>query len=204
MLYHFTSSASLLGIVKDKALFATHIEFLNDTGEHRHGVEIFQEVLAEFLATPGRPNSEIEFVSYIKRHVDMARHEGPLMFLTSFAGSKSLAMFRMYCAPNDGYCLGVSRERLSLLAEDQGFELLKCIYHEEEQSQIARELIELQLQEFRTVLDERNRKKARGEPVPSPPERFYTNQVINFTRTLARSYFPLANIVRSKKSMNGA
>ena len=43
ILYHYTSPAGLLGIVKSRSLWASGIHYLNDSSEYRHAVGVLQD-----------------------------------------------------------------------------------------------------------------------------------------------------------------
>ena len=44
-LFHYTSMEGLRGVVAGKTLWATNIEFLNDTSEFRHGEEVLKRII---------------------------------------------------------------------------------------------------------------------------------------------------------------
>ncbi len=49
ILYHFTNQQGLLGIVENKEIWATQIQYLNDTSEYRYTLELAQRELEENL-----------------------------------------------------------------------------------------------------------------------------------------------------------
>lgn len=46
-IWHYTSSHGLLGIVQQRALWASHIAFLNDTEEFRHVISVLEQSALE-------------------------------------------------------------------------------------------------------------------------------------------------------------
>jgi hypothetical protein len=66
-LFHFTSSNSLIGIVEKRALFSTHIAFMNDLGERRYGLDIVRSVVRRMLEVSNISIHEKEFLNDIKR-----------------------------------------------------------------------------------------------------------------------------------------
>ena len=54
-LYHYTDSNGLLGIIKNRALWATHFQYLNDSSEFIYAHGLMKEVVAN--AAEGAPGS---------------------------------------------------------------------------------------------------------------------------------------------------
>jgi hypothetical protein len=46
LLFHYTTSSGLIGILQSGCLWATDVRFLNDTSEGQHGREVIEEALA--------------------------------------------------------------------------------------------------------------------------------------------------------------
>jgi hypothetical protein len=145
MLYHFTSSEGLIGIVECEALYATDLAYLNDTEERRHGIRVFERVMDR--AKADIVEKEHKALQGLLRRINLAAEAQA--FVASFAGQKSLAMYRMYCPPNDGYSLGIPGGRLDGMAKANGFLLHPCIYNLQIQERICEELIDSFIKGFR-------------------------------------------------------
>ena len=141
-LYHFTSLNGLIGIATDQALFSTHIAYLNDTAERLYGMEIISRALAAIRQQDSLVISEREFLDQVVSYIKLPIGPGLQTFVTSFAKTESLAMYRMYCPPDEGHALRVTGHRLSLMASRQNFALQPCIYGATEQQQVAQELVQ--------------------------------------------------------------
>jgi hypothetical protein len=147
-LYHYASNAAMIGIAEAGSVYATHIHFLNDTGEMRYGrVLLFDEI--DMIVKGLTSDDERDFVEQIRNNVAFYSEISPA-FLTSFCDDLSLAMFRMYCLPDEGFALGIDGPELRGLAKGQLGELSPCSYCESEQRAICRELIEGMLDLYRS------------------------------------------------------
>lgn len=147
-LYHYASNAAMIGIADVGAVFATHIHFLNDTSELRYGRALLFDEMDTIIGGL-TSDDERDFVQHIRNYVAFYSELSPA-FLTSFCDDLSLAMFRMYCRPDEGFALGVNGPELRGLAKGKLGELSPCTYSEAEQRAICRELIEGFLDLYRT------------------------------------------------------
>ena len=187
-LYHFTSTAGLIGIANDEALFSTHIAYLNDTAERHHAMGIVVEAITARKNREDLPH-EREFFRQALGFTSTRRAYAPRTFVTSFAETESLAMYRMYCLPDEGYAIGVPGDRLSLMAERQKFELYPCIYDVDEQRQIADELVESILTDFRRENEKKEElKRSRGTP---PMSLWFNGMLIPWAGELWSNFAPL-------------
>ena len=48
LVYHYTTAEGLKGIIENRCIWATNVNFLNDVSEYHHGVEIVREEIKEF------------------------------------------------------------------------------------------------------------------------------------------------------------
>jgi hypothetical protein len=55
VLYHYTTQQGILGIIRDKEIWASHTQYLNDVREFRHALDVREELPAMIKAqTPAR------------------------------------------------------------------------------------------------------------------------------------------------------
>jgi hypothetical protein len=54
-LYHYTSQAGLIGIVKSMKLWATSIRYLNDSREYNHDRDLLLSVIDDTMRTVSEP-----------------------------------------------------------------------------------------------------------------------------------------------------
>ena len=102
-LFHYTSPAGLHGILSSQCLWATHIDYLNDTQEYRYLAEIVREVEEEGLLK--------EFDKRILRFLWLAIGkevgELPNVYVCCFCESDNLlSQWRAYGSGAAGYSLG--------------------------------------------------------------------------------------------------
>ncbi len=52
LLYHYTTQKGLLGILHERCIWATHIRYLNDASEFKHGVEMVAQSVLKINIDP--------------------------------------------------------------------------------------------------------------------------------------------------------
>lgn len=166
LLYHYTTQYGLLGILKQRCIWATHIRYLNDTSE---GNIVSQVVFEEFS---GRYNN-VPLLQILGMSTDKAASvtepvdedtlgQGTTMaswitsqnvFVSSFSeNGDSLSQWRAYSERSGGYSIGFRPEYLRAVGErflngrsDRFFQgsdtLVRCIYCDEEEERSLREEI---------------------------------------------------------------
>jgi len=147
MLYHYTKVEGLHGILKDNAIHATHIRYLNDTSEFDHGLKLAWKWLKGHIdqyipreETKGTQEAIERVFKNLESWVnDPNSYNGFFNFKTftpyfcSFSQKKNLlSQWRAYCA-DGGYALGFSNEGLKQclkkLDVSANCSLEKCIYN---------------------------------------------------------------------------
>lgn len=116
VIYHYTTISGLKGIIENKNIWATNINYLNDWREFREFVTPFLErfqdqTTHQFLDNIFRMNSK-------------------LVYVCSFSAKKDdLSQWRGYSPRANGFSIGFNRSKLrNLLPEGELFELKKCEY----------------------------------------------------------------------------
>jgi hypothetical protein len=132
ILYHYTNSAGLLGIIKSKTLWATHVRFLNDESEVRYSRKLLGTVVERFEREyEGNTHAEAVF-SLVGLLVDSPT--SPDTFAASMcANGDLLSQWRGYGGQGGGYAVGFHRERLNRVAHPQSFEFAQVMYSVSEQ-----------------------------------------------------------------------
>ena len=122
LLYHYTDQKGLLGIIRDKCIWATHLRYLNDTSE---GKIVFPVVLDELNS---RVNSDAMMLSFgmqpLKRSGKIECEDEEILsqgvamlswvtsqdvFVTSFSEKGNLlSQWRAYSGGSGGYSIGFS------------------------------------------------------------------------------------------------
>ncbi len=166
LLYHYTTQHGLLGILKHKCIWATHIRYLNDTSE---GNIVSQVVFEEFS---GRYNTAPLFqmlgiatdkATGVVESVDEdTLGQGTTMaswvtsqnvFVSSFSeNGDSLSQWRAYSERSGGYSIGFRPEYLRAVGERflssrpdrfsrASDTLIRCIYYDEEEERSLKDEI---------------------------------------------------------------
>ena len=110
LIYHYTNQSGLLGILKKKQIWASHIRFLNDTKEYFAGRFFIQRIVA-LMKEPEQADDEITSMVG-KLLVDLDSFD---IYTASFSGSDRgdcLDLWRAYARTLPGYCIGFSAELL--------------------------------------------------------------------------------------------
>jgi hypothetical protein len=139
-LFHFTDPRGLLGIVKQK-LWASSADFLNDSSEPRHALDVLQESLREVVQKvhPGSAaaNALDDCWAWAMKEYEQ---NGPHVYVFCLSEHDDLlSQWRGYGAQGSGYAIGFSGSQLSrLLRADQGQYLLKVVYDRQDQKKEAK------------------------------------------------------------------
>ena len=146
VLYHYTTQQGLLGITRDREIFATSIRYVNDAAEIVHGLDLADDEIQDLQDTVrAGPRSEesktrerrLESLWDLLDDMD----EGQI-FVCSFSEEGDLlSQWRAYSSNTGGISLGFNTTVLKRVALSQGFDLQKCIYDEGEQKRILRRLV---------------------------------------------------------------
>lgn len=147
LIYHYTSQAGLLGIVKSKCMWATNVHYQNDAKEFQHALEVSKGVI-ENLRNGDPPAEEERLLRAMKQTLNSISSIN--IFVCSFSEHKDmLSQWRGYCPRGNGFSIGLDYAQLKPLVEAQGFRFVPCVYAPHEQHQLITELINDVQAEFR-------------------------------------------------------
>ena len=125
-----------MGIFREKELWATNINHLNDASELRHAMSLLLTEVESRLRNPGLdPESQRIW----NDHLDGWRRYPPESdsAVVSFStNGDQLSQWRAYCPRGNGYSLGFSLADLSYARKAAGALLVKCIYDQTEQREL--------------------------------------------------------------------
>lgn len=148
-LYHYTSISGLMGMVADRAVWAGHAYYLNDTKEIVHAVDGITQKLKQYIDPLG---GDDEFVEQLLEWLKSFRHNPYHIFVFSLSEERSLlSQWRSYTPHGKGVSLGFSAETLNHLLTRQGFRLAKCLYSRDEQDQLLSSFMEMLFASFHQV-----------------------------------------------------
>lgn len=134
ILHHYTSGHGIQGIVGTDSIWATRIQYMNDSKEFFHAIELASNRL---LNMEQNNDDKIfkQFCQHVKNILDSA--SGLTIYVACFSEIQdSLSQWRGYCPPNFGYSIGFNGERLKTIGQEQDFELRACIYDSQEKNQL--------------------------------------------------------------------
>lgn len=141
VLYHYTSQQGLLGILRDRQIWASKIQYLNDTQELRLALDLARRSLegSRQIARKGEEDWEVE-----EMLEDLGGVENVNICVASFSEEKDqLSQWRAYGGQH-GYALGFKPKSL-FRVEWRSFSLMRCEYRPDEQTAIMKELVEHKL-----------------------------------------------------------
>lgn len=156
-LYHYTSTAGLLGIVESGSLWATDLAYLNDRREMTHGLELIRNAI---LATDGGRWTADDAELVLNR----LRELPPVMrvMVACFCdGGDLLGQWRGY-GRSAGYAIGVDTQALEAVFHGEEFDaspFLPVIYDTEVSTEFAQAAAEALMAAFSTYLE-----AAKAEP----------------------------------------
>jgi hypothetical protein len=118
ILYHYTSSSGLMGIIKNNNIWATKTTYLNDSSE----IKLALDFIREEIKVQKRKNDKEK---YIFGYEDMLSAldgiENVNVSVVSFSTyGDQLSQWRGYSKVGDGYSLGFNGETLKTQVESQG------------------------------------------------------------------------------------
>ncbi len=146
-------------MVAEKTLWATNIEYLNDTSEFKHGENVILETLKRWKR---RQKSQFGDRAKFFELIDNAPEffNAADLFVISLTEKRDqLSQWRGYTQKNSGYSIGFDTDQLQTLgwAIDK-MQLVKCLYDEKLQRSFADKLIHGCLERFEQRLSQSNDK----------------------------------------------
>lgn len=137
LLYHYTDQNGLLGIVKEKEIWASHHQCLNDTQEFLHSKDLIRgEIDKRYVAANTDSRSLLEVM---RSTLDGPGNEEVNLYVASFSeDGDSLAQWRAYGGQTAGFSLGFRGDQLVLPDE---FTIVPCIYKPEKQCEVANAIV---------------------------------------------------------------
>jgi len=134
-LLHYTTIGGFMGIVNGRELWATDLQYMNDTKELKYAGDIVREVILAELKT----HEEFEDLKKLFEG-GIYNSQYASVFGVSFSGARDLlSQWRGY-GGDSGMALCFKPEKLIRIAEANGMRLLKCVYDREQQVKIISEM----------------------------------------------------------------
>jgi hypothetical protein len=145
LLFHYTSSGGMRGILESSRLWATNYRFLNDASEVGYGMALFESLVQEKLAS-----SSTDVISeFLGRTLHTANAFDGMFdcYIACFCEQDDLLnQWRVYAGTGGGYALGFRAkeigQRWGELLPTQDFLLRKVVYDEGLQRRLISEVLE--------------------------------------------------------------
>lgn len=149
LLFHYTNSGGMLGILNTSRLWATNFRFLNDASEVAYGVALFESIIKERLA-----DTKKDIISeFLGRTLRTANAFDGIFdcYITCFCEHDDLLnQWRVYAESGGGFAIGLKSKEIGRRWGDrdpiQDFVLRKVIYDEREQKRLISEIIDSTVQ----------------------------------------------------------
>ena len=138
-LYHYTTQAGFLGIIRDKEIWATHTQYLNDAREYSYAIDVVATQIHKRLVDAVGDGYRVL--------ADMAEGikgiESMNVCVCSFSEHRdSLSQWRAYGGSTSGYAIGFGPAHVAELVKREGFYLAPCLYEPGEQVAVIEALVE--------------------------------------------------------------
>lgn len=152
-LYHYTSAEGLLGIISSKSIWATTLNYLNDSKEFEYGLDL----AAHFLHSTGLVEG-IDLARCLRRGSEVN------VCVCSFSREgDQLSQWRGYCPKEGGYSMGFDFKTLKEATSSQGFTLAACIYKHNDQMLLLKPTLEHALTRYLEILSANKERRTATE-----------------------------------------
>ena len=123
-LYHYTNQEGLLGIIESRFVFATKIQYFNDSAEFHLTLDLAAAIVRDRIDTKITQATARE----LENDIDGIRHAN--IFAISLSEEPDLlSQWRAYGGPGSSFALGLDTNVLNKIANDVGWVLDQCIYN---------------------------------------------------------------------------
>lgn len=163
LLYHYTTQAGLMGILKERCIWATHVRYLNDASEFEYGLQSIIDKV-ENTKISLEEISPFTKKDFIKRHCNaifqhiftFAKNQLTLkpIYITSFFNSTSdidagdiLGQWIAYSGKTSGICIGMSKEvldqHIQSMSNDKQLVIHgECLYDRKQQKERSQRCVD--------------------------------------------------------------
>ncbi len=140
LLYHYTNSQGLVGIITSNSIWATKAQYLNDCSELKLAFNYFRNEIYQQQNGSEKERTDEELDLMLK---SLSSIETFNLGIASFTEvGDQLSQWRGYCKIGNGYSLGFSgKELYSAICQSENCYLVQCVYEEQQHKLIAKELI---------------------------------------------------------------
>ena len=105
VVYHYTSTDTLLKIVESQSIWATNIRYLNDISEHDYCIRLLRRRVSKFLKVNPAEGDDGQHLRVSLSRIKIGDSDGP--YVASFSRlPDSLPQWRSYCPNGNGVSIG--------------------------------------------------------------------------------------------------
>jgi hypothetical protein len=139
-LYHYTGQDGLLGIIKERAIWASHHQCLNDTQEFLHAKSLIRSEVDKHRTDAD--GNTIKLLDEMQATLEGPKgNEEVNLYVASFSeDGDSLSQWRAYGGQTAGFALGFNGTEIKRILHPR-FNIVRCIYEPEEQRKIAAAIV---------------------------------------------------------------
>jgi DUF2971 family protein len=137
IIYHYTDGDGLLGIFASRALWCTHISYLNDAFEHKHARSVYRQMLTAICSDASRPELTKRFAATAilrleQNSIDALRGDSRRCYAASFSEKgDDLAQWRGYSGAGPRFAIGFRKSELTKLHTLCGMKVAAISYDED-------------------------------------------------------------------------
>ena len=152
-LYHYTTQVGLLGIIGNDELWMTHTQYLNDTQEFRHAIDL---VIAEIKRRIAAATGSLEKIILGEMLGNLSPDNASMNVCVACFSEvgDSLSQWRAYGGSVAGYSIEFCVSHMLLVTGREGFQLARCIYDDGEKRDLVANFVEANLQNIVQHRDE--------------------------------------------------
>ncbi len=164
LLSHYTDQHGMLGILKNRQLWASNIRFLNDHMEYEWGMNLLLADVIRQKALYADDHERLEHLDAMTHSVDRL-FPNTSQYVASWSDTHDdLSQWRGYSGSSTGYEMRMPGATLRELATRQQYNFARCLYDGKEQINAAAEIVSTSLAE---MVDDRAADRQYGEHVSS-------------------------------------
>jgi hypothetical protein len=140
LLFHYTSSLGLMGIIKSNKIWTTKIHYLNDKSELQLAFEYIRNEIESQNKGIDKTRTDEELNNMIEALNSIGVINVSVASFTEFGDQ--LSQWRGYCEIGQGYSIGFNGQKLmDHVAKSENYRLVPCVYDEKKHLQMVKEFV---------------------------------------------------------------
>lgn len=141
IVYHYTSIEGLFKIISSNELWLTDYEYMNDSSEIIHGLDIAKEVLKEIEGLPMYSEQQ-DIVRAWRQFLDV-KHKDRIHIACFSTDGDNLSQWKGYGGSGAGVSIGLDITDYSFWHENSEMRLGRVVYEQDKQTEILRNFFHL-------------------------------------------------------------